>query len=351
MIFNYKIAKKWVFTFSLITFQIIYSIAIGANNFNTSKVELVQRDILNGKYGKVSSIVIFKGNRIIFEKYYGFAQSSTLHPISSVTKSITSLAVGICVDKGLIKSIDTPIFTYFPECSAIFKTDSLKSLITVRHLLNQTSGFKWDEWTVHYSYAGNQLIELSHKQNNWIESILNLPMQGIPGKEFTYNSMNSELLKEIVCRTSGFEFNDFVSDNIFKPLSISTYYWDTYAGNREPAWGGVSLTTRDMAKIGLLSLNEGVFSGKQVVSKSWIENSFSSLVEAGKVFYGLHWWASSQPSGEPFFYAAGYGDQFVYIFPSKNLVVAINAQNFTDHKFEKSSLELIFAILNAYESN
>jgi CubicO group peptidase (beta-lactamase class C family) len=351
MNFNNKIAKRWGFTFFLFTFLVIHLLALSTNNFNATKVELVQRDILAGKYGKVTSIVIYKGNRIIFEKYYGFSQSSTLHPISSVTKSITSLAVGICIDKGYIKSIDTPICSFFPECNSLFKDDTLKNLITIRHLLNQTSGFKWDEWTTHYSYAGNQLIELSHNQKNWTETILNLPMQGNPGNEFTYNSMNSELLKEIVCRTSGADFNDFVNDNIFKPLSISTYYWDTYAGNREPAWGGVALTTRDMAKIGLLSLNGGVFSGKQVVSENWINSSFSPLIKAGKVFYGLHWWASNQPSGELFYYAAGYGDQFVYVIPRINLVVAINAQNFTDHKFEKSPTELIFTILNAYENN
>jgi CubicO group peptidase (beta-lactamase class C family) len=324
-----------------------FGISNAFSPYPSKSTEKVHLDILNGKYGKVSGVVVYKSNRIVFENYYGFSQPNTLHQISSVTKSITSIAVGICLDKGYIQSIKTPIYKYFPDYNFIFSKDSTKKLITIEHLLNQTSGFKWDEWTIHYSYAGNPLIELSHNPNNWMDIILRLPLSNAPGEVFTYNSCNSEILKEIVCRCSGRDFAQLLVEDLFLPLDIHNYYWEHYASNREPAWGGLSLTTRDMAKIGLLALNNGTYRGKQVVSAEWMSKSTKSLVDAGKVNYGLHWWVTMQPDGNTMIYAAGYGDQYIYILPDKAMVIAINAQNFTDFKFDKSIDNLVQELINA----
>ncbi|MDY0200337.1 MAG: serine hydrolase [Bacteroidales bacterium] len=316
--------------------------------FNADSMEQLSNDIRNDKYGKLSSLLIYQNQRIVFESYYGFTQLNTLHPISSVTKSITSLAVGICIDKGFIPSLDVKIADFFPEYNDIFQSDSLKSLITLRHLLTQTSGFKWDEWSIHYSYAGNPLIELSHLPKYWIPIILKLPMESTPGKVFNYNSACSELIKEIVMRSSGIDFKAFVYQYLFEPLGITTFYWDSYFQNNEPAWGGLFLTTRDMAKIGILVNNQGFWGSKSVVSEEWINNSVSEVVKIDSIGYGKHWWIKKQPDGNPLIYAAGYGDQYVFIARDKGLVVAINAKNFTDYKWESDFNDLIERVLRAY---
>jgi CubicO group peptidase (beta-lactamase class C family) len=285
---------------------------------------------------------------MVFEKYYGFAQSSTLHPISSVTKSITSLAVGICIDKGYIPSLDVKVHEYFPEYEQVFKNNELKKEITLRHLLTQTSGFEWDEWSVHYSYSGNPLIELTHNPVNWIPLILNLPLDSLPGAKFTYNSACSDIIKLIVSKASGQSFKDFVVENIFKKMNISLYNWDTYPNNGEPAWGGISLSTRDMAKIGILVINNGVWGSNRIVSKDWIDKSIQPTVKNDSLFYGYHWWIGSQPDGNLLVYAAGYGDQYVFIAPDKNLVIAINSKNFTDHVWDKKPKELIDRLISSY---
>lgn len=325
-----------------------FGILHGSSSYPSKNTEKVHLSILNGKYGKISGVVVYKSDRIVFENYYGFSQPNTLHPISSVTKSITSIAVGICIDKGFIKSINTPIYKYFPDYKLIFEKDSTKKSITIEHLLNQTSGFKWDEWTIHYSYAGNPLIDLGHNPNNWMDFILSLPLTNKPGETFTYNSCNSEILKEIICRASNLDFAQLLIDNLFTPLDIHNFYWEHYAGNREPAWGGLSLTTRDMAKIGLLALNQGVYKGKRVISGEWMAKSISPQIKAGKVNYGLHWWVAQQYDGSNMVYAAGYGDQYIYILPDKAMVISINAQNFTDFKFEKSIDNLVQEIINSF---
>ena len=316
--------------------------------FYADSMEQLNNDIRNDKYGKVSSLIVYHNHRIAYESYYGFSQLNTLHPISSVTKSITSLAVGICIDKGFISSLDVKLVDFFPEYNDIFLSDSLKRLITLRHLLKQTSGFKWDEWSTHYSYAGNPLIELSHVAEYWVPIILRLPMECAPGMVFNYNSACSELIKEIVMRSSGMDFKAFVHQHLFLPIGITTFFWDSYLQNNEPAWGGLFLTTRDMAKIGILVQNKGIWGSKPVVSKEWVNKSVLEVVSTDSVGYGYHWWVKKQPDGNPLIYAAGYGDQYVFIAPDKGIVVAINAKNFTDYKWECDYIDLIERILRAY---
>ncbi len=319
------------------------------NKLKKDSLKKIDAELRDDVYGKISGIVVFSKSRIIFEQSYGFNSASTIHPISSVTKSITSLLTGICIDKGFIKSIDTPIWTFFPEYKSIFEKDTIKKRITIRNLLNQTTGLLWDEWTTHYSYAGNALIELSQSNLNWVKETLKLPAECPPGSKFCYNSGNSQVIADILKKATGHDFEWLVINYLFTPLGIKTYHWDKYPENDAPAWGGISLTTRDMARIGILILNNGCFNDIQIVSSEWIEKSTRIESKNGKADYGLHWWITKQPDGNPLIYAAGYGDQFVYIAPDKNLVIAINGQNFTDYKWQKNIDQLVKNILSSLE--
>ncbi len=317
-------------------------------SFSKDSLKKINLDIRNDKYGKISSLVIYEGTSLVYENYYGFSQKSTLHQISSVTKSVTSIAVGVAIDMDSIPSLDVKIHNYFPEYDSIFLDNPLKREITLKHLLNQTAGFEWDEWEIHYSYAGNPLIELSQKSENWIPIILGLPMDSVPGEKFSYNSACSELIKEIISRATGVPFLHFVEEHVLNKLSVSEYHWDTYPENDVPAWGGLSLSTRDMAKIGLLVINQGYWATSQIVSDNWIATSVQPHSNSDSLSYGYHWWVTEQPDGNPLVFAAGYGDQYVFIAPDKNLVVAFNGKNFTDYKWEKNHIDLINRILNAF---
>jgi len=349
---GYKLILKIVTSISLIVLSHICLSIRPPERFAAIAPDTLKRisqDLRNGNYGKISGIVILSKSRVIFEQYYGFNNANTLHPISSVTKSITSLIAGICLDKGYIKSVDEPVWKFFPEYQNIFDKDSVKKRITIRNLLNQTTGIKWDEWTTHYSYAGNELIEMSHTNLNWVEATLKIELDSKPGSKFCYNSCNSQIIEEILCKSTHQDFEKLVSQYLFSPLGIKQYHWDTYPVNGVPAWGGLSLTTRDMARFGTLICNYGCWNDTQVVSSDWIEKSIQKESGNGKVDYGLHWWLTTQPDGNPLVYAAGYGDQFIYIAPDKKIVIAINGQNFTDYKWPKDIDSLVKSILSSVE--
>lgn len=315
----------------------------------STKLTELNDQIRQEQYGKVSGIVVLnKRGKPIVEQYFGFNNRNSLNPISSVTKSITSIALGICIDRGLIASIDEPVAKYFPEYKKLFAQNPVKKNITIKHLLNQTTGLKWDEWFFPYNYASNSLMALLESKENWIDNFFNLPVDTLVGVKFNYNSLSSQVIAEVVSRVSGMPFNQFVVENIFKPLGIETFTWDSYPNNPLPAWGGISLSTLDMAKIGLLMINDGRYKNIQIVSAGWINNSVNiESVYNQNTGYGLHWWVEHQP-GEPLmYYAAGYGDQYVFVVPEKEIVIAINSQNFSDYRWPKPVIDIARAIATA----
>lgn len=315
----------------------------------SSKIVELNEQIRQEHYGKVSSVVVLnmKG-KPIFEQYYGFNSRNSLNQISSVTKSITSIALGLCIDRGLIASVDEPVARFFPEYQKQLAVNPALKIITLRHLLNQTTGLKWDEWFFPYNYASNSLIALLESKANWIDHFFNLPVDTLAGVKFNYNSLSSQVVAEVVSKASGMPFDQFVVENIFKPLGIDEYRWDSYPNNPLPAWGGISLSTIDMAKIGLLMLNDGTYRNMQIVSAGWISNSLTiQSVYNESTGYGLHWWVEHL-TGEPLiYYAAGYGDQYVFVVPEKDMVIAINSQNFSDYRWPKPVIDIARAIATA----
>ncbi len=321
------------------------------NSINRSSIREIEASIRNGDYGKVTSIVVLnRQGAILYEKYFGFSTRNSLHTISSVTKSITSLMVGICLDKGFISSIDSPIYSYFPEYKEVFEKDSTKKLITLRHLLQQTAGLNFKEWQFPYNYASNSLMAAIEENRSWVERFFYLPVDTLPGVKFSYNSLASQVIAEVLSRASGIAYDEMVREFLFKPLSIGNFLWESYAGNSLPAWGGLSLTTFDMAKIGLLVINGGIYGGRRLVSSEWVESSTAGRVRVNdNIYYGLHWWVDILPSGKPLPFAAGYGDQYVFTAPDRGLVVALNAQNFSDFRFSKSAIDLANILLSSVE--
>lgn len=267
-----------------------------------------------GNIPRFTSLLVVRNGKLVVEEYFhGFYADST-HDVRSVTKSVLSVLVGIALDEGYFNSLDETIDNYLtaPEFSL---TETQKS-ITVRHLLTMSSGFQWDEWT-------------SSSYNDWILSgdhtgyLLGLPNQYMPGEQFTYNSAAVHLLGVVVEKAVGMKLYQFADQYLFNKIGIEGEKWEGLSGNYANGGSGIDLKPRDLARIGQLILQEGVSGNQTIVSEEWISEATTSKYSwafnygALKNYsYGYLWWTLPDA-----ILAWGYGGQFIYIVPEKELVI------------------------------
>jgi CubicO group peptidase (beta-lactamase class C family) len=283
--------------------------------------------INDGDYGEIHSLLIVRHGYLVYERYFNGYNSETLHPMYSVTKSVTSILIGVAIDQRKLTGIDKPLLSLFPDYLELQNLDSNKRAITVEDVLMMQAGFQWSE-----SYSVSQMA----KSGDWLKFMLDLPVVNVPGTQFHYNSGCSILLAGIIRNTSHLEASEFADRYLFGQLGITRKRWDDGPGGLTNTAGGLFLRPRDMARIGLLYLQEGVWKRKIVVSSSWVDESTSWLTDASTgVGYGYQWWTMSledtgehpQAGEDEIKFASGAGDQYIFVIPSLDLVVTTTANN------------------------
>lgn len=281
-------------------------------------LEKMVQNIGEGKYGRIHSFILIKNGELVCEEYfYGFKRD-ILHPLESVTKSITCLLIGIASDQNQISNMNDSFLNYFRDH---IPEDVLKTpKVRIRHLLTMTSGLSFEEGKI-----------LSSRDR--IKYLLQCGSVSNPGTIFSYNSGNTELLGAIIRNTTGFYADEFAKQFLFESLGITEYRWDDFRQNGYPLCGGALwLRPLDMAKIGLMVLQNGKWQGKQVVSEKWIEESITAHVETGigSDRYGYQWWISDIVSGNQshrLIWANGMGSQFIFIFPELDMIIVTTGGN------------------------
>ena len=289
-------------------------------NFSMSVIDTIMKKVYNKDFGDLHSILISKNGKLILEDYFGGYSVNDLHPLKSTTKSISSLLVGIAIDKGYIKSINQKIPDFFPEYSKIINPAWNK--ITLKHILTMSAGLDWPEG----------MDEKVHKtSDNIIRDVLKRGIKNKPGKLFQYVSPNMQLIAGIIKNTTGLNADDFAKKYLFSPLGIKNYDWNYNRQNGNPLMtGSLALRPRDMLKIGLLVKNKGVFNDKRIISKRWIEQSTKSQIKVDQVFdYGFLWWIgkSHTAPGLDIIVANGWGSQFIVILPKYNIIMVTTGAN------------------------
>jgi len=305
-----------------------------------------------GKYDEVHSMVIFKDSKLVFEEYFQGHRykwdgknhhgkwtnwdKSTPHGVKSVSKSITSLCVGMAIDKGFINSVDQSIFDYLPDHKHLKTNDKKK--ITIEHLLTMTSGLEWAD----LGNASNDIVGIWYQDKDPITFILEKPLINNPGTTFNYSGGNTIILGEIIKNASNMELDEFSKENIFKPLEIDSSNWPLRFDNGViEAGGGLEMTPRGMVKIGVTYLNNGIYNDTQIISKQWIEKSSTSYSnntdiniqghDSGNHDYSYSWWLKPyKKSGEEIniYHAVGWGGQEIIILPKLNTVVVFTGGNY-----------------------
>lgn len=318
--------------------------------------------ITAGDYGEVHSLLIHKDGRLVLEEYFpghtykwdapGFHGAMVdwdehePHNIHSVGKSITSASVGIAIDQGFIESVNESIFEYLPDHQHL-RADA-KEDITIEHLLTMTSGLAWDEWGASYSDTDNDMIRLWLTCDDQIACVLEAPLESDPGTEFTYSGGNMVLLGAIIEDATGMDIEQFSGQYLFDPLDIDPPDWGRFPSGIIDASGDQYLTPRDMVKLGVTYLNQGVWNGQQVIPARWVDksatpyegnswqNSFLRSMPPGdntrgQRGYSYTWWThdySHSGTAFPAYFALGFGGQKIYVFPEQDAVVVFTAANY-----------------------
>ena len=380
-------AIKNIISISTLFFTFGAASMIESNHFSDetyvidrSVIEKLHLELKNGKHGYIDAFLLLKNNEIIIEEYYEvdykeltknkkteqaqimnqnygslaipqynyynpywhpFYQDTKLHTIQSVSKSVTSALVGIALERGEIESIDAEIFEYFPNYDHLFDTE-LKRSITIRDLLNMASGIRWDEDSYPYTNPLNDAASMENS-HDWLEYILSLPMEYKPGSKFVYNSGITVLISHILEVATGISLDKYAEKYLFEPIGIESFFWKKTPTGLTDAEGGLYLSTKDFAKIGLLYLNNGVSDGQQILTREWVKMTMSPsiTIDESDRKYGFQWWFVPYGSDEEkwIFSGSGYGGQYLMVIPEHKLVMVFTGWNIFET--ERPSIEYL----------
>jgi len=328
-------------------------------NIDTSLIKKSVNKIYSGKYDEVHSMLIYKDDKLVFESYFPGHRykwdgpghhgewvnwnRDMLHGTKSVTKSITSICIGIAIDQGFIEGVHQSIFDYLPEHQHL-KTNG-KEKITIEHLLTMTSGLEWDEWGAPLNSSKNDIVGLWFHCKDQVACILERPIKNEPGTSFTYSGGNMIVLGEILKHATNMKIDAFSRKYLFEPLGIDSSIWALRFDNGViEAAGGLELTPRAMTKIGVTFLNKGVWNGKQIVSKQWVKKSALPFpgnqrinipgVASGRHGYSYSWWTKTYTSSGrkiSMFNAGGWGGQKIMVLPDLNTIVVFTGGKYTSN--------------------
>ena len=265
----------------------------------------------------IDSILIVRNGYKVLDAYFHPFSRGQKHHIYSCTKSIMSALIGIAIEKGYIRSVDQSIMDFFPN-RTMANMDDRKKSITLEHLLMMAPGLKCRD---SYLYRRRGLKQMWYSYD-WAQFVLDLPMEAAPGEKFEYCNGVSYLLSVIIQNTTKRKTLDFARQYLFDPMGIKDVEWERSPEGVDIGYGEMWLQPHDMAKIGLLYLNEGKWGDRQILPSEWVEISTAAHI-AAKPFehYGYHWWVDSDGN----FAAAGYKGQRIFVAPDKDLVVVITA--------------------------
>jgi CubicO group peptidase (beta-lactamase class C family) len=266
----------------------------------------------------LSALLVVRGGRIVFERYYNGLDRDEPLLVWSVTKSVTNMAIGIALREGLFSGLDETLGEIMPDRIPA-AADPRVAAITLEDLLTMTAGWSWD----------GRINFARSAETDDLDLMLARPLVCDPGLCFEYDSGSSNLLSYAIQVRAREPMADYLQSRLFDPMGIERPEWIATDDDATRGGGGLFLTPREMAKVGYLYLNRGVWDGEQIVDSAWVETStraHSSGVSAVTGVnivggaYGYHWWIT-EAGGLPAYMAVGYGGQLVYVVPEVDLIV------------------------------
>jgi CubicO group peptidase (beta-lactamase class C family) len=326
-------------------------------------LDSMTRSVTSGEYKGIHSILIAKNGRTEYEQYFNGYTRDSLHDSRSSFKSITSLLLGIAIDKGYIKNVNQPVYTFFPEDTA-FAADPRKRKMTIKDLLEMRSGFNCDEWNDNGRYCEGEMT----KTADWVKFSLALDMKNDPGTVWNYTSCDPMIISGIISKASNMSIMDFAAKYLFGPMGITRYKWTVDPAGHGMTAGSFYILPEDMLKIGQLVLNNGRFNNQQIVSAQWlmvsttaripipdnwsfIKFSRSKVASPQQTYYGYYWYNEMIKTADwqyKVVFASGNGGQYIMMVKDINLVVVFTQGNYGSWKAKRAFDVLARYIIPAY---
>jgi len=321
-----------------------------AEGLDTVLLASLDSAIRAGEYANMHSLLIVRHGALVFERYYGDYGRHDLQPVYSATESVVSALVGIARARGEFFDLSTTVYDQVPAYQRTVPWDDWRRAVTLRHLMNMTSGLRWNEVGVPYDDSTNSYSGMEGSAD-WVDFVLRLPMEAAPGSMWRYCTGCTVLLGSVLERSTGVHAEEYAARQLFDALGVTTFSWERTPGGMNNGGAGLRLRARDMAKFGLLYLQGGVFEGRRVIPDDWVRESTSMQVQVASdtLGYGLDWWVyrphARTARGESAGSAAvawGLGDKFIFVLPALDMVVVSTAGNYPGQEGQP------FRFLNTY---
>lgn len=317
--------------------------------FDDVAIEQLVNDIKSETYEGIDSLSIVRNGALLLHEdfrtelsmYDNWVGNSDInrHVLHSTSKSFVSALIGIAKDQGYINDLDRPFYSFF-DYPYYENWDERKSSITLENVLTMQLGLQWDEWTEPFGDPQNSLTALTENNDDFVKALLDLPLEVAPGTDYAYNTVASIALASVIEVTTGQPMEDFAQQFLFEPMQIEHAEWLMTPNDLPNAGSGLFLHTRDLAKFGVMYMNNGFWNGTQIISSDWVDQSLTNSVPLKWDYttgYGYQWWIGEfLINDQPllFYSTRGSGGQFIVLVPEYDLVVAFTAQNYENDLYD-----------------
>jgi CubicO group peptidase (beta-lactamase class C family) len=287
-----------------------------AQGVDVGPLDALDGEFASGNHGYIDGMLVVRNGYLVFERSYTqdydrlfdgrgepgqynyydprwhpYYQNGSLHTMQSVSKSVTSALIGIAIRRREIPGVGVKVKSYFEGYDAP-DDDPRRRAMTLRDLLTMTSGIRWDESTVTYTDPRNSCARME-QSDDWVRFVVSRPMEDAPGRTFVYNSGVTMLLEHILWSATGRHADVYAKEHLFGPLGIDDFHWKRTPTGHTDTEGGLYLAPRDLARIGYLYQNDGIWEGQRILPESWVRATMSPAVDVSTSNdwkYGYQWW-------------------------------------------------------------
>ena len=317
---------------------------------NTGLLDDMTAAIENNIYTGVHSVLISKGGKLVYEHYFNGWERDSLHDSRSSFKSVTSLLMGIAIDKGLVKDVNQKVYAFFPDYAPFGNDDPRKKEMTIKNLLEMESGFDCEEFN-----DSKDCESAMGATSDWVRFSLDLPMKDAPGTVWAYTSCDPMIISGIISHVSKMSIMDFAKKYLFDPMGITDYRWTVDPAGHGMTAGSFYIRPADMMKLGLLVKQNGVFNGRRIVSEAWLKESThatipipdfsfvkfsrSDVAIPQPTLYGYYWYTElirTSSYRHTVLFASGNGGQYIMIIKELDLVVVFTQGNYNSWKAKRA---------------